>query len=205
MSWEETALSTSSNIAVIFSGYRIYYQFYGSRYGHHHYKLPRRPFKYIWFDLFKVWVAVRTNPANGLFGQAANPGPVRRAITKEEIPGQVAATLTGHFYPYETFEQSWEGYVFKFDRFGTGYYRDAGSGQCNVRFTFPDCPEPRPYNPWEKWSTREEESDMRSETSRRLTSKALGEKSRLNTFRLMETLVPQSKAFFFRIRYLPQL
>ena len=86
-------------------------------------------------------------------------------MKKEDIPGQVAATLTGHFYPADTFAQSWEDFVFKFDRFGTGYYRDAGFGQCNEFFTFPECPDPRPFKPWESWGMFEEESEWKCDAS----------------------------------------
>ena len=131
-------------------------------------------FRDIWRSIGEVWFAVRSNPSNGfLFGQASNPGPIKRSVLKEDIPGQVAATLAGQFYPSAVFERSWEGFVYKFDRFGTGYYRDNGYEQCNEIFSFPDCPEPRQYKPWENWGMYEEESEATREFNRRLTSKAL--------------------------------
>ena len=54
-------------------------------------------------------------------GQAKRPGPVPK-VPRELIPAQVAATCAKLFVPKDEYEGSMEGYCFKHDRLGLGYY-----------------------------------------------------------------------------------
>ena len=98
------------------------------------------------------------DPLKGVVvGQAKKPGPTARRVANEDIPKQVAATLAGIFRPSKAYEGPKQGFIYKWDRFGCGYYRDHGNGHTAALMPLAALLDGPSYEPWKAWAMHTED------------------------------------------------